>query len=191
VADPKAAPAGVAVTGHSILLERGIRIGSLRYFDAGGPLGASLREAIGGPLPEPLRAVRYRLARSGEEIILAWRSPTETLLMTRDDAAFAAILSLATLHGAAGCLVEQTGGLWAWHVSGARTRDLLERLGSSASVPALGEARTSRMAELPVLALRVREEQVILLVERVYSDHLLGWMSETALDFEGGGASVR
>jgi sarcosine oxidase gamma subunit len=191
VADPKAVPTGVAVAGLSVLLERDMRIGSLRYFDAGGPLSASLHEAIGGPLPGPLRAVRYGIAHSGEEIILAWRSPTETVLMTKDDAAFAAILNRAALDGAAGCLVEQTGGLWAWHVTGARTRDLLERLGSIASVPALGEARTSRMAELPVLALRVREEQVILLVERVYSDHLLGWMSETALDFEGGGARMR
>ena len=51
-----------------------------------------------------------------------------------------------------------------------RTR-VLERIGSAGSIPALGEARTGRLAELPVLSLSVREGEFVLLVERVYSEH--------------------
>jgi sarcosine oxidase gamma subunit len=182
VADPTGT-AGVEVTGLSVQLERELKLGALRYFDAAGPLAANLRDLFGGPLPEPLKAARYAIAGSSRELVLAWRSPTETWLMTTDSAAFAAIASRVAENAAAGCLVDLTGGVRAWRVSGVQTRTLLERLGSAASIPALGEARTSRVAELPVLALCVRAEQVTLLVERVYSDHLLGWISETAADF--------
>ena len=75
-------------------------------------------------------------------------------------------------------------GVRAWQLAGARARDVLERIGSAGSIPAPGEARTGRLAELPVLSLSVREGEFLLLVERVYSEHLLGWISETAADFE-------
>jgi hypothetical protein len=34
-----------------------------------------------------------------------------------------------------------------------------------------------------VLALCVEEGQILLVVERVYSEHLLGWIRDTAADF--------
>jgi sarcosine oxidase gamma subunit len=79
-------------------------------------------------------------------------------------------------------MVDQTGGLCAVRVSGSRAGDMLLRLGSSASSPAVGEARSSRLADLQVLALCVQPGTLILLVERVYLAHLLGWMSATAAD---------
>ena len=172
---------GVEVAGLSVQLRRELKVGCLRYFDAAGPFTADVAERIGGPLPEPLRALRHVPGDARAEIILAWRSPTETLLMTADHAAFAAIEDAAQ-NSAAGCMVDQTGGLWPWRMTGARSRDVLLRLGSTASIPALGEARMSRVAELPVMALCVREGELLLLVERVYSDHLLGWIAETAGD---------
>ena len=174
--------AGIESPGFSLQLQRELRLGSLRYFDAAGALAANLRELI-GPLPRPLEALQHELPGTRQEIFLAWRSPTETLIMTADGAAFAALEARAAEHAACGCLVDQTAGLWAWQATGPRVRELLVRLGSAASVPALGEARSSRIAELPVLALCVREGQFMLLVERVYSEHLLGWMRETAADF--------
>jgi sarcosine oxidase gamma subunit len=171
---------GPEVPGLSVEPRHDWRIGSLRYFDGAGPMDANLRSAVGGPLPGPLTAVRY--ARAQAELVLAWRSPTETLIMTADGAAFAAVASSAGEDRSAGYLVEQTGGVRAWQLAGNRARDVLERIGSSGSIPALGEARTSRLAELPVLSLSVREGEFVLLVERVYSEHLLGWISETAAD---------
>jgi hypothetical protein len=179
---PRPGPAGVEVAGLSVKLLREFKVASIRYFDAAGPL-ADRRELFGGPVPAPLEAVRYPIGQSQGNLILAWRSPTETILMTADGAAFAALnASMAELN-TAGCMVEQTGGLWPWQVTGARTRDLLLRLGSAASIPSLGEARSSRVAELPVMALCVEIGKIILLVERVYSDHLLKWIGETAVDF--------
>jgi sarcosine oxidase gamma subunit len=172
---------GVEESGLSVQLQREFKVCSLRYFDAAGPFMAAVGEQLGGPLPEPLRAVRHVRDGARQELILAWRSPTESLLMTADEAAFAAIEGVAQ-NSTAGCMVDQTGGLWPWRLTGARSRDLLLRLGSTASIPAVGEARMSRVAELPVLALCVREDELLLVVERVYSDHLLGWITETARD---------
>ena len=172
----------IEVSGLSVNLQREWQFGSLRYFDAAGPFAAEVRGRLGGPLPKRLHAVTYPADASRGELILAWRSPTETLLLTADGAAFAAIAA-GLANKPTGCLVDQSGGLWAWQVTGERTRDLLQRLGSTASIPVLGEARVSRLAELPVMALCVHEGQILLLVERVYSEHLYGWMRATAADF--------
>jgi sarcosine oxidase gamma subunit len=177
-----ASAAGVEVAGLSVTLRREFKIGSLRYFDGAGALAWDLRAVLGAPLPGPLRAAGYPAGPSGE-IILAWRSPTETIVLASDAPAFAAVAARVAEDATRGCFIDQTGGLHAWEASGARTVDLLERVGSAASMPALGEARTSRVAELPVLCLCVHEARVLLLVERIYSEHLLGWISETAADF--------
>jgi hypothetical protein len=39
------------------------------------------------------------------------------------------------------------------------------------------------MADVPVLALCVTGEEVQLLVDRGFAEHLLGWIRETLLDF--------
>lgn len=181
--DSSGSASGIEVAGLSVQLLRGLKVGSLRYFAAAEINAANIQKLVGGPLPAPLEAVKYLAPASHGDLILAWRSPTETWLLTPDAAGFEAIVVGMARNKPAGCLVDQTGGLWAWQVSGARTRDLLLRLGSAASIPALGEARVSRVAELPVMALCVREGQIMLLVERVYSEHLLGWIGETAADF--------
>lgn len=177
-----AADSTIEAQGLKVVLQRDTVVASLRYFDAQGPLRAALQSLVGGPLPAPLKAVRYPDATSQAEFVLAWRTPTETLILPPDANALKAISERTRDYPDAGCLVDQSGGFRLWRASGDRTTDLLRRMGSVASVPALGEARTSRVAELPVLALCVREGEILLLVERVYSDHLKGWMRETAAD---------
>ena len=76
------------------------------------------------------------------------------------------------------------GGLRIVRLTGQRIADLLSRLGGAASVPAVGEARRSRMADLAVLAISVRAGETLLVVDRVYLPHLLAWIRETLLDFE-------
>jgi sarcosine oxidase gamma subunit len=143
-------------------------------------MSANLGGVVGGPLPGPLAAVRY--VGTGGELILAWRSPTETLIMTADDVAFGAVASRAAADRSAGYLVDQTGGLRAWQLTGARAREVLERIGSAGSIPAPGAASTGRLAELPVLVLSLREGEFVLLVERIYGEHLLGWIDATTAD---------
>ena len=69
-------------------------------------------------------------------------------------------------------------------VQGVRTRDLLLRIGNEASVPTPGESRISRIAELPVVSLSVKPGETLLLLDRVYAEHLLNWIRVTLADFD-------
>jgi sarcosine oxidase gamma subunit len=93
-----------------------------------------------------------------------------------------AVVSAFAADRSDGCLVDQTGGILTLLVAGDRAPDLLSRLGSVDSIPALGEARTSRLAELSVMSLCTRPGEIMLLVERVYARHLFGWIRETVAE---------
>jgi sarcosine oxidase gamma subunit len=185
---------GFSADGLSVRWDHGLRVASLRYFDPASSFAAEVAEMLGGSLPEPLRAHGRLLAAAGDdassegastagsEIVLAWRSPTETVLVTADAGCLAAVGRFAA-NRSDGCLVDQTGGILTLVVGGARAPDLLPRLGSTDAVPALGEARTSRLAELSVMSLCTRPGEILLLVERVYARHLFGWIRETVADF--------
>ena len=190
---------GFSADGLSVRWDHGLSVASLRYFDPAGLFAAEVGKVLGGPLPEPLRAHRRVLVTAGEganaegassagsELVLAWRSPTETLLVAADAGCLAAVDRFAA-NRSDGCLVDQTGGILTLVVAGARAPDLLTRLGSTDAVPALGEARTSRVAELSVMSLCTRPGEILLLVERVYVRHVFGWIRETIADFKETGA---
>jgi sarcosine oxidase gamma subunit len=187
---------GFSVDGLSVRWDHSLVIASLRYFDPAGPFAVEVGEVLGGPLPEPLRAHRRLLCTTGvsaetsaegtpkveSELVLAWRSPTETLLLTADTDRLATVSALAA-HRSDGCLVDQTGGILSLVLTGARVPDLLLRLGSTDAIAVVGEARTSRLAELAVTSLCTRPGEILLLVERVYVRHLVGWVCETVADF--------
>jgi sarcosine oxidase gamma subunit len=178
----------------SVRWDHGLSVASLRYFDPTGPFAAEVSEVLGGSLPEPLRAHRRVLdtagdganaegaSSAGSELVLAWRSPTETLFVTADAGCLSRVDRFAA-NRSDGCLVDQTGGILTLVVAGDRAPDLLTRLGSIDAVPALGEARTGRLAELSVMSLCTRPGEILLLVERVYVRHLFGWIRETITDF--------
>ena len=172
----------VEVAGLSVRVQRQVEVASLRYFDAADRFVATVCEFLGGPLPAPLRAVRVDARPSGARFILLWRSPTETLLLSYDPAALAE-LDQRVASEVDGCMVVQTGGIRVLRVAGPKARDLLLRLGSAAAIPALGEARTGRLAELHVLTTCVQAGEYLLLVERVYANHLLDWIRATVADF--------
>src|SRR5258708_13594201 len=86
--NPQGKTTAIEIDGLSVSADRGIRIASLRYFHHTGRFAAAVREAVGRALPEPLRAFQVGSAAQGSYVILAWRSPTETLLLRSDPAAF-------------------------------------------------------------------------------------------------------
>lgn len=189
----RAGPSVIEADGISVIIEREYLAASLRYFDSQGSFAAILRNALGAELPEPLRAdraqapiqahatIRVQAPVNSVPFILVWRSPTETLLLTKDPTAFAQ-LEAQFAAAADGCMVNQTGGLWVVRVQGRRTDYLLTRLGAMSAIPAIGEARTGRFAEVQATVLRLAADEVLLIVEHVYADHLLEWIAVTAGD---------
>jgi hypothetical protein len=179
--EPQGRTTAVDIDGLSVSTDRDVQIASLRYFHRSGKFGAAVREAAGRELPEPLRALQIGSATQGSYVILAWRSPTETLLLSNDRAAFDEFgRELAAAPD--GCMVNQTGGICVLRVQREKAGDLLLRLGAATAIPNLGEARSGRLAELQVLTACVLPKEYLLLVERVYVNHLLEWIGATAAD---------
>jgi len=160
-------------------VEETMQVATLRYFTCEGSFAESVRSETGMPLPAVLEA------REEAQLILAWRSPTETLCLTRS-ATRLSELGARLAACTEGCMVELTAGLRIVRLTGLRIADLLRRLGGTASVPMPGEARRSRIADVPVLAISVRAGETLLVVDRVYLPHLLAWVRETLLDIEAG-----
>lgn len=179
--DPSAA-IGVESQGVSVTADRGPLVASLRYFDQAGGFAAAVREAVGRALPEPLRAFQIGSATQGSYVILAWRSPTETLLLSNDRAAFEE-LERQLAAAPDGCMVNQTGGICVLRARGEKAGSLLLRLGAATAIASLGEARSGRLAELQVLTVCVQSGEFLLLVERVYANHLIEWIRATVADF--------
>jgi sarcosine oxidase gamma subunit len=180
--NPRSAPAAVEIDGLSVSDDPGSQVASLRYFDTAGSFAGAVREIVGRPVPDPLHAIQVENPLNNAHFILAWRSPTETLLLSSDRVAFAD-LEQRLAAAADGCMVDQTGGMRALRVQGHRAGELFLRLGATTAIPGLGEARSGRLAEVHLLTACVQAGEFLLLVERVYAAHLLEWMRATAADF--------
>jgi sarcosine oxidase gamma subunit len=168
---------GLTTHGLSVALDTSMQVGALRYCEPG-TLAAEVVRVLGSSLPIPGQV----LLTSADEW-LAWRSPTETLVLCGEDSQTLVRLSAALAGAPDACLVDQTGGIWILRVRGPRTTDLLLRLGATTAVPALGACRIGRLAEITVASLCVSDGEVLLLVERLYAEHLLAWIRETIADF--------
>ena len=172
---------GASGIGVEVEVDTQLHIGALRYV-APVDVQAALRDVTAGSLPEVCRAVVTATVGGTKGVLLLWRSPSETLVVSPTAEPLGALVS--ALAGATqACLVDQSGGYWALRVSGPKAPDLLVRLGATTSVPRLGESLVGRLADLTVQSACVLEGEVLLLVERLYTDHLLGWIEETLADF--------
>lgn len=168
--------------GLSVVVESGWQVASLRYFDRTGSFAGAVCEAVGRALPETLRAIEAQHPARDAHFVLAWRSPTETLLLCQSRIAFAE-LEQRLAGPVDGCMVDQTGGVCVIRLRGPRVRELLLRLGAATAIPSLGDALSSRCAEVLVLTACIQEGEFLSLVERVYAPHLIEWIRMTAADF--------
>ncbi len=158
-----------------------MQVASLRYFDAHGAFARLLRDITGVTLPGTSRALSSTTDRRSDAIILAWRSPTETLMIS------SAATTIDTLQGAAatitdGCIVDQRGGALVFSAGGEWLTDLFARLGGHGACPALGESLRTRLADVAVSALKIRPEETLLIVERSYAPHLMTAIRASAVD---------
>ncbi len=128
-----------------------MQVASLRYFEAHGAFARLLRDMTGVTLPDTSARVGSTADRRSDAIILAWRSPTETLMIS------SAPNFIETLQGAAatmtdGCIVDQRGGALVFSAGGESVTDLFARLGGHGACPALGESLRTRLADVAVSA---------------------------------------
>jgi len=148
-----------------------VRIASLRYYNPRGVFAAAL-PALRIAVPEPLRCVVVRppAAAAG---IYAWRSPTETVWICDSPPRFDEIKS-ALKEADDGYLVDQTSGRRLVQLRGPRSGKLLAHLGSGFAEMAVGASKIGRMADIAVVVCRPSEEEWLLVVDRLYLEHLLG-----------------
>lgn len=165
----------VEAPGMRVWVAQAMHVASLRYFDLNGAFVRAVDGALGTPLPGVQCATQVRPTDGVNPAILAWRSPTETVLLSADDAPLAALLT----HTAAvndGCVVNQTDGMTVLRAGGEGIADLFARMGGQGVLPNAGETRRSRLANVPVQAMQGHPGEVLLLIERVYAAHVLGWI---------------
>jgi hypothetical protein len=145
---------------------------SLRYFDANGAFAWGAGEIFGRRLPDPLEAWEI----TEPPVRIAWRSPTETLLLGQSAEFFGAFDGLASSPD--GCVVDMTGAFSLIRCSGTQVGEVIARLGGPGILPGRGQARRGRFAELPALALCVRNGEYEILIEHDYADHLTRWIGQ-------------
>jgi hypothetical protein len=163
----------------SAAIDQGTQALSLRYFLPDGPFADAVR--LSTELSLPIDPCTVRVTNENSPTLLVWRSPTESLLLTRHSSIIE-ILSSAAARLQDGCVVDLTGGTCVLSVHGTGVDDLLARIGCHGSAPPRRTVRSTRVADLPVILIRGECPDVLLLVDRVYLDHLMSWMRVTIDD---------
>lgn len=130
-----------------------------------------LREGGVTRLPEPGHF-------EGDAVRVAWRSPTEYWIVTRQPALLDRVVeALRPGATALACAVDRSAGTVGIALQGEDIDQWLARLVDAAALPArAGQATRARCADLPVVLLRVQAQRVWLLVERPVADFLVGWL---------------
>jgi hypothetical protein len=188
-------PSVQRLPGLDLSERHGIAVASLRHVDHAGAFAAATHGVLGCALPGTGEA-KLTAARD----ILAWRSPTDTLLVCAGGSwdftaapvggwPYGSADTSRTLEDIAahttgiidGCLVDQTGGISVFVAEGPGTEALLSRLGGL-GVPVPGQSSVGRIADLTLCIFSIRAGETWMLVERVYADHLRGWIQATLAD---------
>ncbi len=165
------------IEGLRVRCEEDWHAAALRYLNADGKFARHAAAALGQTLPAAL-TFSARGATQAPDLLLAWRSPSETLLLCRDPG------PLRTVSGieADGCCIDLTHGRCVLRIEGIRGGELVMRLGGTALDPPPGGARSGRLAEVPGLTLRLDADLLLLVVDRLYADHLLAWIRLSVAD---------
>jgi Sarcosine oxidase, gamma subunit family len=155
--------------------DRGLQVASLRYFDCDGEFARTVCQLVGAPLPKTCCATLASKNPGGTWAMLAWRSPTETLLLC-DDAAMIQQLGVAVATLEDGCVVDQTGGACVLRARSAGFEDLLSRMAGQGTRPSLGKAKGCRLADVPMVVVQVERDEILLIVDRMYVEHIMAWI---------------
>ena len=169
-------PPTLAAPGLTVRLQPAVPAALLRYFAGAGDFAAALRRC-GVSLPPVLGALE-----ADGELLLAWRSPTETLCLAGSEQRIAALAQGLGEHSD-GCLLDLTGTFTVFEIRGERTADLIARLGGEGTLPGPGESRRGRLADVAVTLVCRPSGELLLALDRGYAEHLRGWIEATMADF--------
>jgi hypothetical protein len=147
---------------------------SLRYMGIDAQFVEHMQAALGCSLPETLQAQSILLPETGHRAVLAWRRPSETLLLAETHEIVDRFAEIAATDD--GYVLDLTGGFTLFSCEGALTAQMCARLGGPDNFPQPGEAKPGRLAEVPALALSLQDEQCQILVERHFGPHMDAWI---------------
>jgi hypothetical protein len=160
---------------------------TLRHFERGAALASLVRTLTGLSLPD-VGVARSVTGANGAVTLLAWRNPTETTLLTEDEELLNALLSSpAALED--GMILDQRAGLLVLQARGEAVSSLVARKAGHGAMPAIGESRRARFAEVAVSIVKVRAEETLLVVDRIYAPHVMASIRVSAADLAAGSLS--
>ena len=127
---------------------------------------------------------------SGHGPYLAWRSPQETLTLGLQSEPLQALLAaLAPGRSETAIAVDLSESLAVFELHGARLDAWLAHLVDALSIPRQsGQCSRCRLADIPVLLLRLDPERVWLVADRPVAPYLSNWLSYS---HEGAFSTVR
>lgn len=144
---------------------------SLRHLPGGGTSVLSTVLA-GNTLPVPGRCC-------GIEPRLIWRSPNETLLLTKD-ASLASVLlaALRPAPGALACALDSSAGTLVVEMRGGNVEALLSRLVDSHALPRdVDRASRVRLVDIAAVIWRDAPDHAGLLIDRADGHYLARWLN--------------
>lgn len=160
-------------------------VASLRYFMPNGAFATAVRRHLGVGLPIDSNSI----AITGRPTtLLVWRRPGECLLISPESGIFD---ELVTASGGLsdGRAIDLTDGTCVLRIGGRRSAELLSRISCHGSIPPAGSARATLVAELPVVLISALSDDILLLIDRLYVEHLMRWIRVSIADFEMHGHS--
>jgi hypothetical protein len=116
---------------------------------------------------------------SGKDPYLAWRGPQETLALGSHSAPLYAMLdALAPGRSDSAVAIDLSESLAVFELHGALLDDWLSHLVDAMAIPhQTGRVSRCRLADIPVLLLRLDPERVWLVADRPVTPYLSNWLS--------------
>jgi heterotetrameric sarcosine oxidase gamma subunit len=161
----------------SVELQPRFSAASLRYFESDGAFTRMVSSITGLSVPTDLSATHSALT------LLAWRSPRETTLLTTDHGLIDALQTAAAALSD-GCVVDQRGGLLVLQARGEAVPDLVAKKAGHGAMPAIGQSRRTRFADVAVLIVKVRAEETLFVVDRIYAPHVMASIRLSTVDLD-------
>jgi heterotetrameric sarcosine oxidase gamma subunit len=170
-------------SGLKLELEPRLHAASLRYFERDGAFTRMVHRVAGMSIPNDLGATHLAdLAKQGITI-LAWRSPSETTLLTTDNGLLDSLQTAAAVLND-GCVVDQRGGTLVFRARGSEVANLVAKTSGHGAMPAINESRRTRLADAAVLIVKVRAEESLFVVDRIYAPHVMASIRVSAADLD-------